>query len=77
MVNFYFLDQGVKNRKFYLVPGVRNEKMYLMSHDSYEQFYLAVKGLRLHVDILSFDSDALSSSLRDDSACMLVGNRSK
>ena len=31
--------------KFYLVPGVRNGKIYLVPNDSYEKFYLAVKGL--------------------------------
>ena len=31
--------------KLYLVPGVRNGQIYLMPNDSYEQFYLAVKGL--------------------------------
>ena len=32
----------------YLVPGVRNGKIYLVPNDSYDQFYLAVKGLVIH-----------------------------
>ena len=35
-----------KPRKFYLAPGMRNEKNYLAPNDSFEQFYLAVKGLK-------------------------------
>ena len=31
--------------QFYLVTGVRNRLLYLMPNDSYEKFYLAVKGL--------------------------------
>ena len=40
-VTFYLMP-AVRNRKFYLVPGVRN---YLVPNDSYEKYYLAVKGL--------------------------------
>ena len=31
--------------KLYLAPGMRNGKIYLALNDSYERFYLAVKGL--------------------------------
>ena len=31
--------------KFYLAPGMRNGKIYLAPNDSFENFYLAVKGL--------------------------------
>ena len=41
----FYLVPGVRNRKFYLVPGVRNGKIYLVPDDSYETFYLTVKGL--------------------------------
>ena len=46
MVKFY-LALGVRNRKVYLAPGMRNGRIYLASNDSYEKFYLAVKGLIL------------------------------
>ena len=36
--------------KFYLAPGMRNGKMYLAPNDSFEKFYLAVKGLSSELD---------------------------
>ena len=36
--------------KFYLAAGVRNRKCYLAPNDSYEKFYLAVKGLNSIVE---------------------------
>ena len=38
--------------KIYLVTArVRNGKIYLVPNDSYEKFYFAVKGLRLHYPV--------------------------
>ena len=37
---------GVRNQKFYFVPDVINGKLYWVPNDSYEKFYLAVKGLK-------------------------------
>ena len=48
---------GVRNQKFYLVPGVRNGQIYLVRNDSYEKFYLAVKGL-IPIHHLSLDKSA-------------------
>ena len=41
----FYLVPGVRNRKFYLAPGMRNGKKILASNDSFENLYLAVKGL--------------------------------
>ena len=38
--------------KFHLVPGVKNGKMYLVPNDSYDKFYLAVKGLISVLDLV-------------------------
>ena len=38
--------------KFYFVPGVRKGKICLVPNDSYEKFYLAVKGLIISAMIL-------------------------
>ena len=42
----FYLVPGVRNQKFYLAPGMRNGKIYLAPNDSFENFYLAVKGLK-------------------------------
>ena len=44
------VDGQIENRKFYFAPGMRNGKIYLAPTDSYEKFYLAVKGLRLSLN---------------------------
>ena len=41
----FLFGAGVETENFYLVPGVRKRKIYLMPNDSYENFYLAVKGI--------------------------------
>ena len=41
----FYLAPGVRNRKFYLAPGMRNGKIDLAPNDSFDKFYLAVKGL--------------------------------
>ena len=35
-----------EKQQFYLAPGMRNGNIYLEPNDSYEKFYLAVKGLK-------------------------------
>ena len=45
MVKLY-LAPGVRNRKFYLAPGKRTGKIYWAPNDSFEQFYLAIKGIK-------------------------------
>ena len=44
MVPCYLVPE-VRNGKIYLVPGDKVYKMYLMTNGSYENIYLAVKGL--------------------------------
>ena len=62
----FYLVPGVRNRKFYLAPGMRNGQIYLVPNDSYEKFYLAVKGLRdvklcIHIKRSAMQYDTLYS----------------
>ena len=72
-----FNAPGVRNRKFYLAPGMRNGKICLAPNDSFENVYLAVKGLNVkskgirdicgilidHLDCLVINCNVLMSTM--------------
>ena len=61
---------GVRNQKFYLAPVMRNEKIDLAPNDSFEQFYLSVKGLSISPTAVGqhcinwFDLDSLGGAYK-------------
>ena len=66
----FYLAPGVRNRKFYLAPGMRNGKIYLAPNDSYENFYLAVKGLTYTANV---GRSTTAARFRMVAKCVYVG----